>query len=145
MSGTLTCSWAPLQAQELDLTSGMALDEIYQRRAGTEMPALDRPAMVDWARLKSGVDAAKQTGGSPAAILRRYGALALTSAVGTESDRRKVVASRLPVQVWPKQRVLITAVGAETGERRAFDRDSGISLVDAICHHRFFRLASDAL
>jgi NTE family protein len=28
--------------------------------------------------------------------------------------------------------VLITAVNAETGERRAFDRDSGIDLVDAI-------------
>jgi NTE family protein len=116
----------------LDLTSGMALDEIYQRRAATEMPELDRPAMVDWAVLKAGVDAAKQTGGSPAEILRRYGALALTSAVGTGSDRRKVVSSQLPLLVWPKQRVLITAVNAETGERRAFDRDSGIDLVDAI-------------
>jgi NTE family protein len=34
--------------------------------------------------------------------------------------------------VWPKQRVLITAVNAETGERRAFDRESGIDVVDAI-------------
>ncbi len=38
----------------LDLTSGTALDEIYQRRVGSEVPALDRPAMVDWARLKGG-------------------------------------------------------------------------------------------
>src|SRR4051794_32605376 len=50
----------------LDLTSGMALDEIYQRRVGKEMPALHRPAMVDWTRLRAAVDAAKQAGGSPA-------------------------------------------------------------------------------
>jgi len=116
----------------LDLTSGMALDEIYQRRVGTEMPLLHPPAMVDWSRLRAGVEAAKQAGGSPAEILRRYGALALTSAVETGSDRRRIVASQLPLQVWPKQRVLITAVNAETGERRAFERDSGIDLVDAI-------------
>lgn len=116
----------------LDLTSGIALDEIYQRRIGTEMSAISRPAMIDWTRIKAGVDAAKQTGGSPAEILRRYGALALTSAVETGSDRRKVVGRQLPLQVWPKQRVLITAVNAETGERRAFDRESGIDLVDAI-------------
>jgi NTE family protein len=116
----------------LDLTSGMELDEIYKRRVGREMDALHRPAMVDWTRLRAGVEAAKQAGGSPAEILRRYGALALTSAVETGSDRRTGVASQLPLQVWRKQRVLITAVNAETGERRAFDRDSGIDLVDAI-------------
>jgi NTE family protein len=78
------------------------------------------------------LDRAKQTGGSPAEILRRYGALALTAAVGKGSDRWEVVATQLPLLVWPKQRVLITAVNAETGERRAFDRDSGIDLVDAV-------------
>ncbi len=116
----------------LDLTSGKALDEIYQRRAGPDVPALESHAMIDWARLRAGVDDAKQTGGSPAEILRRYGALALTAAVGKGSDRRKVVATQLPLLAWPKQRVLITAVNAETGERRAFDRDSGIDLVDAV-------------
>jgi NTE family protein len=116
----------------LDLTSGKALDEIYQRRAGPDVPALEPAAMVDWARLRVGVDDAKQTGGSTAEILRRYGALALTAAVGKGSDRRKVVATQLPLPAWPKQRVLITAVNAETGERRAFDRDSGIDLVDAV-------------
>jgi NTE family protein len=116
----------------LDLTSGKALDEIYQLRAGSYVPALEPPAMVDWARIRAGVDDAKQTGGSPAEILRRYGALALTAAVGKGSDRRKAVATQLPLQAWPKQRVLITAVNAETGERRAFDRDSGIDLVDAV-------------
>ena len=36
------------------------------------------------------------------------------------------------METWPEKRVLIAAVNAETGERRAFDRDSGIDLVDAV-------------
>ena len=33
---------------------------------------------------------------------------------------------------WPEKRVLIATVNADTGERRAFDRESGIDLVDAV-------------
>src|ERR1700709_925400 len=68
----------------LDLTSGRALEEIYQGRAAQGRPAEPRPApaepapIVDWARIRAGVDDAKQAGGSPAEILRRYGALAMT-------------------------------------------------------------------
>ena len=116
----------------LDLTSGRPFEEIYQRRAGPGGPPTETPAIVDWARIRAGVDEAKQAGGSPAETLRRYGALALTAAVGTGSDRRKIVAPQLSLQTWPKQRVLIAAVNAETGERRAFDKDSGIDLVDAV-------------
>ncbi len=116
----------------LDLTSGQSLDEIYQRRAGSDGPAAGASPAVDWARLRAGVDDAKQAGGSSAEILRRYGALALTAAPGTGVDRRGTVAAQLPLQAWPKQRVLIVALNAETGERRAFDRESGVDLVDAV-------------
>ena len=116
----------------LDLTSGGALEDFYQRRAGPDGPPLEPPPMLDWARIRAGVDDARQAGGSLPDILRRYGALALAVASGTGSDRRKVVASQLPLQAWPEQRVLITAVNAETGTRRSFDRDSGIDLVDAV-------------
>ena len=33
---------------------------------------------------------------------------------------------------WPERRVLLVAVNVETGERRGFDRDSGVALVDAM-------------
>jgi len=36
------------------------------------------------------------------------------------------------METWPEKRVLIATVNAETGERRAFDSDSGIDLVDAV-------------
>ena len=116
----------------LDLTSGRPLDEFYQRRVGPDGPPREPPPTIDFVRLRADVDDAKQAGGSLAEILQRYGALALTAAVGKGSDRRKIVATQIPSQAWPTQRVLITAVNAETGERRAFDRDSGIDLVDAV-------------
>jgi NTE family protein len=36
------------------------------------------------------------------------------------------------METWPEKRVLIATVNADTGERRAFDRDSGIDLVEAV-------------
>jgi NTE family protein len=36
------------------------------------------------------------------------------------------------METWPEQNVLIVTVNADTGERRAFDRNSGIDLVDAV-------------
>lgn len=117
----------------IDLTSGRALEEIYQRRmAPGGPPSGASPAMIDWGRIRAGIDEAKQAGGSPADMLRRYGALALLAAAGEGADRRKTVAAQLPVEKWPEQCVLIAAVNAETGERRAFDQESGIDLVDAV-------------
>jgi NTE family protein len=60
---------------------------------------------------------------------------------GLESDsilgpaaeqRRAVVAARLPHSEWPESPMIIVAVNAHTGELAAFDRDSGVDLVDAV-------------
>ena len=120
----------------LDLTTGQSLEDIYRRRVEPGGPPPARPAdagpAIDWARIRAGVEAAKQAGGSITEILRRYGALALEVAVDTGSDRRAGVAAQLPLSAWPAQRVLIPVVNAETGERRVLDRQSGIDLVDAV-------------
>jgi len=62
-------------------------------------------------------------------------------AFGLESDailgpgagqRRAVVAARLPRPEWPDRPMIVVAVDAHTGELAAFDRDSGVDLVDAV-------------
>lgn len=67
---------------------------------------------------------------------RRSGAAALEMLVasdGSWQDRwRGIVAARLQGLDWPDRRVLITAVDAATGEPVELDRDSGVSLVDAV-------------
>jgi NTE family protein len=116
----------------LHLASGVALDEIFQQRVSPTAQAAEPPPTVDWVQLRADLARAKQAGGSPTAILQRIGALALAVAGGKGSNRRHIVAAQLPMQTWPDKRVLIAAVNAETGERRAFDRNSGIDLVDAV-------------
>src|SRR5580704_4422526 len=62
-------------------------------------------------------------------------------AFGLESDsilgpgagqRRATVAARLPRPEWPDRPMIVVAVNAHTGELTAFDRDSGVDLVDAV-------------
>jgi NTE family protein len=66
---------------------------------------------------------------------RRMGAAALeldTSDGAGQTRWHDIVAARLPSHHWPQQRVLITAVDAQTGEPVVFDRHSGVDLVDAV-------------
>ncbi|MGI8609471.1 MAG: patatin-like phospholipase family protein [Candidatus Dormibacteria bacterium] len=67
---------------------------------------------------------------------RRMGAWALETAAGShgsaQTQWRTTVAARLPSQLWPKRRMLITAVDADSGEPVVFDRHSGVDLVDAV-------------
>lgn len=114
------------------MTGGEEIEVIYQRRVAPGGPRPEPPPRIDWERIRTGVDAARKLGGSHAEILRQYGALALEIAPQANAERRKIVAGQIPSTSWPQQRVLLTAVNAETGERRAFDRDSGIDLVDAL-------------
>jgi NTE family protein len=50
----------------------------------------------------------------------------------SEAERRAVIAARLPVHDWPRQRLVVTAVDAQAGELVTLDRASGVGLVDAV-------------
>jgi NTE family protein len=117
----------------LHLASGAAHEDEYQRRLQPGAPSSERPPVVDWVGILDGVARAKEAGGSRTEIMRRIGSLAVAAASGRNgSSRREIVAAQLPRVTWPEKRVLIVTVNAETGERRAFDSDSGIDLVDAV-------------
>jgi NTE family protein len=67
---------------------------------------------------------------------RRMGTWALgtptASDMSAQARWRATVAARLPSRLWPERAVLITAVDASTGDPVAFDRHSGVDLVDAV-------------
>ncbi len=67
---------------------------------------------------------------------RRMGAAALETDAASHSSAqtqwRATVAARLPSQLWPQRRMLITAVDAHTGEPFVFDRHSGVDFADAV-------------
>ncbi|WNM23629.1 patatin-like phospholipase family protein [Demequina capsici] len=72
----------------------------------------------------------------PVDMRRRLGAASLAAEGALDPDaiaaRLAQVASRLPSQEWPAQRVVLTAVDAVTGEEVLYDRESGVSLADAV-------------
>ncbi|MFJ8855005.1 patatin-like phospholipase family protein [Streptomyces sp. NPDC102437] len=70
---------------------------------------------------------------TPEAYGRKLGRIAQDARPGiTEEQRREAIASRLLSPEWPGRPLLVTAVDATTGELHTFDRDGGVSLVDAV-------------
>jgi NTE family protein len=73
---------------------------------------------------------------SAADLQRAMGAFGLESdpvlGPAAGEQRRAVVAARLPHPEWPERPMIVVAVNAHTGELAAFDRDSGVDLVDAV-------------
>jgi NTE family protein len=62
----------------------------------------------------------------------RLGRAAMKARTVPEAERRAIFEQRLSKRSWPDRGLIITAVDAETGEARNFDRDSGVSLADAV-------------
>ena len=64
---------------------------------------------------------------------RRIAAMGpLGGRLASGTERRRVVAAQLPVHEWPRQRLLVAAVDAESGRRVTFGAGSGAGLVDAV-------------
>src|SRR6516162_9627597 len=58
---------------------------------------------------------------------------AIGAAAASAADlQRAMVAVGLPRPDWPDRPMIVTAVDAHTGKLAAFDRDSGVDLVDAV-------------
>ncbi len=116
------------------LTSGRTTAELFARQVEPESQSSEivpdgNPLDGVWETVTRIME---ESAGDMAVVRRRLGNLALTTETVPESVRRAVIESRLPVHEWPRQRLLITAVDAETGEPRIFDADSGVTLVDAV-------------
>lgn len=119
----------------VDLYAAILAEAPPPQRGGVAAPGPRRgpdrsvPSYLDWS---AGIIEASA---DPSDMRRRLGAAALAQEAsdGPLGTRwRDVVTARLPSHDWPRQRVLITAVDADTGEPVEFDRHSGVDLVDAV-------------
>jgi NTE family protein len=116
------------------VTGGAKLRELYERQlapaTGEKAARLNRATLAQfgWAMLRSR--------GRDVEFRRRIGALALAAEKAgltpSEQERLDVIGERLAGTQWPDRQLLITAVDAGTGEFRTFDRDSGVSLLQAV-------------
>ncbi|MDI9884965.1 patatin-like phospholipase family protein [Streptomyces sp. HNM0645] len=115
----------------VQLSSGLlTLPELYERQLADpegEVPAGMGPTVL--ARYVWGVLRSRDA----EAYGARMGRLALSTRTEPEEARRAVFAERLLTHEWPSaHRLVVTAVDAVTGEFHAFDRESGVGLLDAV-------------
>jgi NTE family protein len=95
----------------------------------------ERPPSLPMATVFERMRAISAAATSAAELRRAMGAFGLESdsALGPAAEqRRAMVAARLPRPEWPDRPMIVVAVDAHTGELAAFDRDSGVDLVDAV-------------
>ena len=116
------------------VTGGAELPALYERQleppTGEKVARMTRSllAQYGWALVRSRRNDVE--------FRRRVGTLALAAATAgltpSEQERLDVIGSRLVSTAWPDRPLVITAVDAETGEFRTFDRDSGVRLLSAV-------------
>ncbi|MEV4636581.1 patatin-like phospholipase family protein [Actinoplanes sp. NPDC049548] len=111
------------------LTGGTPVADLYARELADTTG--DTSAVIG-TRVLLGFVLAALWPGDRAKGRARLGRAALRKRTVPESERRTAIAARVQRDDWPAARLLVPAVDALTGEVRVFDRDSGVSLIDAV-------------
>jgi NTE family protein len=113
------------------VSSGVALEELFARQLAPNAHEIEpRVALEDLMELFE--DVVANTGLSSVERLREVGRHAVAAETVAEDARRAVIAARLPSHAWPHRRLVVTAIDVESGELVLVDKNSGVSLVDAV-------------
>ena len=124
--GTSAGSTVPAQ-----LGSGVGLDALFDRQVAAASPEINPGVDIDDIT-DLFVTAMAEPNTTTAEKLQRIGKTALSTPTVAESVRRAVIAGRLPSHEWPDRVLRIPAIDTASGELVAFDRGSGVALVDAV-------------
>jgi NTE family protein len=114
------------------ITSGLAVEKLYQQQVDSQQQVRELLPRIDFNSLRDNLARAREGEGGVREALQRIGALALDAETISEVERRNVIAGRLPSHAWPAAALRVVAVDVESGERRVFDRSSGVDLIDAV-------------
>jgi NTE family protein len=116
------------------VTGDAELEAMFGRQL--EPPAQEKVARMSRSNLARYAWAMLVSRGRDEEFRRRVGTVALAAEKAgltpTEQERLDVIGSRLVGRDWPERALTVTAVDAHTGEFRAFDRTSGVSLLQAV-------------
>ena len=115
------------------IASGTDLESLFASQLAPVEQSKERKVAFDLAQMMEALrQAVAGAGPDIKAIRARIGVYALAVPTISETERRVIIEARLPVHTWPQQRLLIVAVDTATGEEYIMDRESGVSLVDAV-------------
>nr|WP_319373255.1 patatin-like phospholipase family protein [uncultured Methanobacterium sp.] len=115
------------------ITSGLSLEELYNRQLKTIHETKERPVDFDGHKFRQMMAAAIMSSPDSQTARARIGEAALAAPTMGEEERLEIMASRLPVHEWNLERkLIINAVDAETGEWVKFDQNSAVPLLLAV-------------
>jgi NTE family protein len=115
------------------ITSGTDLESLFSSQLIPAEQSKERRVAFDPVQMMEAFSQAIAGAGPDLKAIRaRVGAYALAAPTVSEAERHTIIETRLPVPAWPGLRLLIVAVDTETGEEYIMDRESGVSLVDAV-------------
>jgi NTE family protein len=130
-SGSTTAAWVRSGIPAAELLASVLSEPVRPVGQSRERPP-SPPIATVFERMRA-IGAAAD---SAADLQRAMGAFGLESdssfPPGSAEQRRAMVAARLPRHEWPDRPMIVVALDAHTGELAAFDRDSGVDLVDAV-------------
>jgi NTE family protein len=130
-SGSTTAAWVRSGIPAAELLASVLAEPV--RPVG---PSREQAPSVSMAAVFERMRAIGAAATSAAELRRAMGAFGLESdpllGPAAAGQRRATVAARLPRPEWPDRPMIVVAVNAHTGELAAFDRDSGVDLVDAV-------------
>jgi NTE family protein len=130
-SGSTTAAWVRSGIPAAELLASVLSEPVRPVGQSRELPP-SLPMATVFERMRA-IGAAAT---SAADLRRAMGAFGLESdsilGPAAAGQRRAVVAARLPRHEWPDRPMIVVAVDAHTGELAAFERDSGVDLVDAV-------------
>jgi NTE family protein len=116
------------------VTAGADLEAMFGRQL--EPPAQEKVARMSRANLARYAWAMLVSRGRDEEFRRRVGRVALAAEKAgltpSEQERLDVIGSRLVGRDWPDRQLTVTAVDSATGEFAAFDRTSGVPLLQAV-------------
>ncbi len=130
-SGSTTAVQVRSGMPAADLLAAVLSAKAPPVRQHTERQGRERPMAALFERMRD-IGAAAT---SAADLQRAMGAFGLECDAVLESgaeQRRAMIAARLPSPEWPDRPMIIVTLNAHTGEMVAFDRDSGVDLLDAM-------------
>jgi NTE family protein len=115
------------------IASGTDLDSLFASQLTPVEQSKERMVAFDPVQLMEAFSQAVAGAGPDIKAIRaQIGVYALAAPTISEAERRVIIEARLPVHTWPQLRLLIVAVDTETGEEYIIDRESGVSLADAV-------------
>jgi NTE family protein len=136
-SGSTTAAWVRSGIPPAELLASVLSPPVQPVGQNREPAGQNRqpPPSLPMATVFERMRAIGAAATSAADLQRAMGAFGLESDAVLEpvaGQRRAMVAARLPRHEWPDRPMIVVAVNAHTGELAAFDRDSGVDLVDAV-------------